>query len=197
MNDLEAARLNYPRVTDILTVRTKAVLDTIPAETLAHAADRGSKVHALCEGYAKKLWLPEIDEECKPYFESFKLWWDSHADSVIITELRLYDDDLKVTGQIDILAKTKSGSLVLIDLKTSATESKTWAVQLAAYDHLLKNRGYEVHNCSILKLKKTGCKAKEIAYSSENIIPFWDLFKMELDLFRYYNTKEVKREQDS
>lgn len=190
-------RSQYPRVSDILAAYSKKDLELIAPDVLSHAAERGTKVHALCTGYARGLWLPMIDEECKPYFESFKAWYDENKHSVILTEERLFDDELKFSGQLDMLVKKGDGSLALIDLKTGATESRSWALQLAAYEHLLKLNGYEARQSTILKLKKTSCRAKEITYKSENLIPFWNLFKGALDLYAYYNTKEVKNESDT
>lgn len=184
-------RALYPRVSDILKVYTASDMAMIQPEVLAKAADRGTRVHALCGGYARKLWLPDIDEDCLPYFNSFKLWCDENVKSVILTEERLYDDDLKFTGQIDMLVETKSGSLALIDLKTSATESKSWPLQLAAYAHLSDYNHLRRNESLIIKLKKTGCKAKEIAYTPDQITKHWNLFKGAIDLYAYFNVKEV------
>lgn len=194
---LDEDRKLYPRVSDILKVFTRKDYEMISPEVLANAAARGTKVHTYCAGYAEGLWLPEIEAECQPYVTSFALWCDECIDSVILTEERLYDDELKFSGQIDMVAKLKDGSLALIDLKTSANESKSWALQLAAYDHLLKLNGYTMDIVTVLKLKKTACRVKEIPYKAEQLKSSWNLFKAATDLYAYFERKEVSHAENA
>lgn len=190
-------RINYPRVTEIISPFTAKDLEAINPDVLAKAASRGTLVHQLCGGYARGLWVPAIPPECAPYFDSFKEYCDNNIKSVIWTEKRLYDDKLIFSGQVDMLVTTIDGETVFIDLKTSASESKSWLLQVSAYARLLAENGIPVTRYLILKLKKTGCIAKVIEYSEDDLIRAWKLFQGALSLHHYFKApKEPKEKAD-
>lgn len=191
---LDKMRLQYPRVTEIISLCTQSKMDAIAPEVLKHASERGTKIHNYCTGITKGLWIPEIDEECQPYMDSFKHWFDINFESLVLAEKRLYEDDRQYTGEIDLVVKLKDGRLALVDLKTSATPSKSWSVQLAAYKRLLEKSYSKVDLVLNLQLRKTGGKAKEIIHSDKDLTAADEVFEANLKSFDFYFRKPIKLE---
>lgn len=176
---------DYYRVSSVLEAHTG--FHSIQKDVLENAADRGSRVHAFCELYAKGMLFMEVDTDCVPYFESFKAWFDSVVEKVEFTEKRLFCDDLRITGQVDMLCYLKGDKHpTLIDLKTPQTASKTWRLQLAAYKYLLDVNDIAHSKAFILQLSKQSKTAKIHDFSkteSEDLI----IFKKALDVHTYFN----------
>jgi len=156
----QKSRENYLRVTHVLYPFSG--LQNIDADVLAHAAERGTKVHKICEGIISGLGEIGIDDETWGYVESFKKWWASGID-VIKMEERFWDDDLGLTGQVDLIIRTPDG-LAIVDLKTSSRPSKTWEAQGSAYAYLAKKSGYDIKKIFFLHLNKHGKEPKLFEY---------------------------------
>ena len=122
------SRENYTRVTHILSPFSG--LDAVKPEVLAHAAERGTKVHKICEGIVAGFGDIGTDEETWGYVESFKKWWESGIE-VVSMEERFWDDELCITGQVDLIIKTEAGNAI-VDLKTTSKVSKSWPAQGSA-----------------------------------------------------------------
>mgnify|MGYP005827197697 CR=1 FL=1 len=155
----------YVRVSTVLSPYTN--FDGAPADVVANAADRGTLVHKLCELYALDLFIPNIRDDCKGYFESFKKWFDSRVKEVIFTEQRLNSPTYKLSGQIDFVLKINgSEKLCLVDIKTPAVASKKWQLQTAAYQILFKDcLGEDIPRRFCLMLKKDGSNAVAVEYT--------------------------------
>lgn len=156
----EKSRENYLRVTSVLYPFSG--LQHINPDVLAHAAERGTKVHKICEGIISGLGEFGVDEETAPYVESFKKWWEKGID-VVEMEKRFWCDDLRITGQLDLIINTPEG-LAILDLKTSSRPSKTWHAQGAAYAYLAKKEGYDIKKIMFLHLKRDGKEPKIYEY---------------------------------
>lgn len=154
------SRENYLRVTHVLYPFSG--LQSIDVNVLAHAAERGTKVHKICEGIMAGLGEIGTDDETWGYVESFKRWWNTGID-VKEMEKRFWDDQLCLTGQVDLIINTEEG-LAIVDLKTSSRPSKTWPAQGAAYAYLAKNAGYDIKKIFFLHLNKHGKEPKLIEY---------------------------------
>lgn len=149
-------RENYPRVSDIISVFTEREMRTIPIEKLVQASERGTKVHAYCTSYMNGYFLPKIEESCELYVNSFIDWHDSFVEKVHSTSERLYDDQLKYSGEYDAIVSLKGREgLFLMDIKTSCVPAKSWPLQLAAYKNLCEKNGWEITGVFNLHLKKT------------------------------------------
>lgn len=208
MNALQLNRLTYPRVSEIIAVHTAAAMRAIPIDCLANASIRGTAVHQYCTAFMKNLFLPEIEEEYQPYVGAFVVWANENVVSIIDTSKRLYDDEMKFSGEFDAVVILKdSDQPILLDIKTSCLPSKTWPIQLAAYKHLCEKNGMKIDRIMNLHLKKSkkvsteeieGQKvkvsvpivcAKEIRH--EDITSAWEIFSSALRCYDYFERREV------
>lgn len=156
-DELAKKRESYTRVSSILYPFSG--LADVPQDLVEHAAERGTKVHTICEGIVTGLGEFGVDDETRPYVESFKQWWEMGHD-VIMHETRFWDDGLEVTGQVDYVVRTPTG-LEVVDIKTSFKPSKTWQVQAEAYMYLLLMNGHKwIKGATFLHLQKDGSIAK-------------------------------------
>ncbi len=143
---------HYTRVTTILYPFSG--LEKIDPEILQNAADRGTKVHKICEGIVNGLGELSVEPNVAGYVQSFKKWWDTKPEIVEI-EKRFWNDDWQITGQVDFIIKTDDG-MAIVDLKTSSKPSKTWSVQGNAYAFLARNAGYDIKQIFFIHLQKDG-----------------------------------------
>lgn len=174
-------RETYTRVTNILYPFSG--LDKINPDIVAYAAERGTKVHKICEGIIQGLGEIGVDDETWGYVESFKRWWNEGVD-VVALEKRFWDDDLFLTGQVDIIVNTPEG-LSIVDIKTSSRPSKTWKAQGSAYAYLAKKAGYDIKRIQFLHLNKHGKEPKVYEY------PVDDGFFLSIFLvWKYFYGKE-------
>lgn len=205
MKDLDAIRKIYPRVSEIISKQNEFDMRQIPVETLLNAQHRGTEIHDYCTKYIlNELWTVKIDPEYRPYLESFIQWYMENVEETIFMSQRLYDDVKRFTGEPDMVFRLKgSKRIVLADIKTSYAVSKTWAIQLAAYKHLLKIIGIEVDDCINIHLKKTksavmqvidGVKVvltpaivKPILIEQNEYNKSWQIFESALICFDYFD----------
>ena len=143
---------------------------------LSRAAERGTKVHKICESIAKGLGDFGVDQETWGYVESFKKWWSQGIDAVMI-EKRFWCDELKVTGQVDFIVKNDDGSLSIVDLKTSSKHSKTWQLQGCAYAYLAKKANHDIQNIKFIHLNKHGKEPKIYEYAVDDSF-FFALYRI-------------------
>jgi len=206
--DLEDKRALYPRVSDIIGKQNGDELKSVPLEVLANACIRGEKIHRYCTAWLNNLWVDDIEAEYVPYFEAFKEWAQENIVSCCYSNVRLYDDVKRFTGEFDMIVKLTNGKLALLDIKTSCNKSKTWPVQLAAYVHLCKENGYifdTVYNIHLKKVKPAEFeeiegkkvlvsppKVKTCSIEYIDMNPFWEIFSSALKCYDYFDRKEVK-----
>jgi hypothetical protein len=172
-------RENYIRVTKVLYPFTG--LDKIDAALVAHAAERGTKVHKICEGIMKGLGELGVDDETRPYVESFKKWWEK-GHEILMMEKRFWDDEHQITGQVDLILRTPDG-LAIVDLKTSNKPSDTWAAQGAAYAYLAKKSGHDIQKIYFLHLLKSGKEAKIYEYPIDDSF-FFAIFRVWVHFYK-------------
>lgn len=142
----------YPSVTQIL--RPWSDFSNISPETLANAADRGSRVHTQCAAKAHGLFYI-FQGDTLPYLASYDFWLEKVKPKIIATEIELCDHSLGFMGHPDLICQIGS-EVIVIDLKTPAAVSPTWRLQLAAYHHLAKLHGYRPSRIAALRLSKDG-----------------------------------------
>ena len=186
--------MSFPRVTEILKPFTS--YEHVPPTILARAAARGTTVHALCAGIAKGAWIPDgmIGEEYIGYINSFKKWAEAQVKEFIIVERRYTHDNEEFSGQVDFVVIGTDGELYLVDLKTSARPQKTYPVQMAAYDHLLKNQKINVKAALLVYLDKDG-EFPEIHYL-DTLTEELDVFLSALECWHYFNRRKKHGRKD-
>jgi hypothetical protein len=170
-------RDNYTRITQMLYPFSG--LDKLDADVVAYAAERGTKVHKICEAIISGLGEIGVDDETWGYVESFKKWWSLSHD-VVMMEQRFWDDENEITGQVDLIINTLNG-LAVVDLKTSSRPSKTWPAQGAAYAFLARKANYDIKKIYFLHLNKHGKEPKIYEYDVNDsfflsILIVWEHF---------------------
>jgi len=197
MSDIGFDRMYYPRVSEIIGKQTQEAFDAIDPTVLENACIRGTKVHEYCTAYARGYWLPCLEEAYIPYVNAFTQWYDSNVEQTLFSSMRLYHDDLRYTGEFDMIVVLKdSKKIALLDLKTSATPAKYWPIQLAAYKHLCEINNYRVEAIFNIHLKKTktkkGDQVKVIDTQYPTLENEWQIFSAALRCYDFFHRKEVK-----
>lgn len=180
--------MDYPRVTEIL--RNHTGYDNVPKDILDRAAARGSTVHAICAGIAKGAWVPDgmIGQEILGYVNSFKKWSEAQVKQFVTIEKRYVDEHLKYTGQIDFIVVGNDEAIYLVDLKTSAKPQKTYPVQMAAYENLLRKHKIEVKGAMLVYLDKDG-EFPNI-HLIEGMTEEFHVFLSALDCYNYFHRRK-------
>lgn len=172
----------YLRVTSILYPFSG--LKGIDPAILANAQERGTKVHEIIDAFEAGIGLIDIEKYLEGYFKSYSKW----AEGKVFKSKpeRFYCDELMITGEIDAIYLDGS-DLVIVDYKTPAKESKTWAMQATAYSYLAKKSGFKIKRVEFIKLDKTG--EKPIVYTYEEDL---DMFLTILKSYRYFYKNQDK-----
>jgi hypothetical protein len=175
----------YTRVTEVLTPYKN--FDNILPDVLHQAAERGDKVHDICELYSLNMLIEKPSEEVKPFFESFKFWFDEYVTETVMTEERLSHPGLFLTGKFDLLCTIQgSEDLVLVDYKTPAVHEISWRLQMAAYSYLLRElRGIDVKRRISLRLSREGKPPSIVEYTDHAHDE--RLYLNQLEIYRCFN----------
>jgi hypothetical protein len=173
----------YIRVTDVLFPFSG--LSKIDAQVLWNAAERGTKVHKFCESIINGFGMFGFEEEIKGYLSSFNEW--AEGKKFIDKPERFFNKEYMITGECDCVYEDDQG-LVLVDLKTSAKEGKTWKLQGSAYSFMAKQAGYDIKRIEFVRLPKTGGKAKVHIYEED-----FEMFLKCLEMYKCF-FKDIKEE---
>lgn len=166
----------YLRVSTVLGYNSG--LHKIDPYVLQKAAERGTKIHAICDALIDDMGIDYIEPQFEGYIESFNKW---RIGKKFINKIpRLYCDEYLITGELDQLYEDTEG-LVLVDFKTPQSESKTWSLQGSAYAHLCKKNGYNIVRIEFIQLLKNGQIAKTFVYK-EN----FEMFLKCLEVYRFF-----------
>lgn len=184
---MEEIRDGFTRVTQPLSLYSD--FSKVPPDVLAKACERGTKVHRLAELHVLGEWFPDPSDDSLGYLNSFRRWYNSMIDELISSEHRFYDESLKLTGAVDLVAVLVGDSKPsIIDIKTGSVPSSCWSLQLAAYQYL-HNHHEGVKHCAerriALKLDKDGGVPKILEYTQHN--RDLDLYFSALKLWRFFN----------
>jgi hypothetical protein len=167
---------NYLRVTQVLGPYSG--INQIPPYILRKASDRGTKVHEICSAIMDEVGLMPFDIQLDGYIHSFNKWI---VDKKFTDRpSRLYCNKYMITGEVDGIYLDKN-KLILIDIKTSQKENKTWALQGSAYAYLCRKNGIDISRMEFIQLSKDGGGATIYQYQ-EN----FDLFLKCLELYNIF-----------
>jgi hypothetical protein len=158
--------MNLPSVTEIISFVNPGAFAGVPPDKLLIAQERGIAVHQLAAGHAQGLWVPEIPDEYKGYYESATRWFDEYVEQVFLVEKRLVSRN-GFTGMPDLIVHIRGdeGLLTVADWKTPKPLSKTWRLQLAGYYWLARDAGFNVARVASLRLDAKGGNAKFNGYT--------------------------------
>ena len=167
----------YPSITTVLSVRNKKGLaqwrkrvgNDVANHISRTAANRGTKVHHMCEDYLNNMQFnsPLEWEKHKKHFLPYCLFSElrdnalTYIDNIYAQEAGLYSDKYKVAGRVDCIADYK-GVPSIIDFKTSTKERKdeyneSYYIQGSAYAEMYKERtGVDISQVVILVVTEDG-----------------------------------------
>jgi len=167
----------YPSITTVLSVRNKKGLaqwrkrvgNDVANHISRTAANRGTKVHHMCEDYLNNVAFnsPMDWEKHKKHFLPYCLFSElrdnalTYIDNIYAQEAGLYSDKYKVAGRVDCIAEYK-GVPSIIDSKTSTKERKdeyneSYYIQGSAYAEMYKERtGVDISQVVILVVTEDG-----------------------------------------
>ena len=166
-SDLEAVTTNagrvyqtpsgvkYPSITTVLghfgkhkiMEWRKAVGEEEANKVAARAAGRGTALHTICERYIDNE-TEYFDVKTMPHvkamFNSIKPVLNDRIGTVLLQEVPLYSDFLRLAGRVDLIAEF-DGVLSIIDFKTSsrrktAEDIKDYFEQESAYAIMFEER---------------------------------------------------------
>lgn len=112
------------------------------------AADRGTKLHKLCEDYINNevspLFLTKIMPDLKENFNKIRKHIDEKVGRVYAQEQALYSDKLRIAGRVDLICEW-NGKLSIVDFKTSTkVKEEDWIenyfLQCTAYALMFHER---------------------------------------------------------
>ena len=167
----------YPSITTVLSVRNKKGLaqwrkrvgNDVANHISRTAANRGTKVHHMCEDYLNNVAFnsPMDWEKHKKHFLPYCLFSElrdnalTYIDNIYAQEAGLYSDKYKVAGRVDCIAEYK-GVPSIIDFKTSTKEridkyNESYYIQGSAYAEMYKERtGVDISQVVILVVTEDG-----------------------------------------
>lgn len=167
-----------PSVTQIL--KPLDDYSNIPAFILEQARERGEYVHKACELYVwGTLDLDEVDEDYRPYIDSFILFIEETGFIAESVEQKIYHPKMKYAGTVDlqgiIPASGKNKDVkVLVDTKATSKIMPAVGPQTAGYLHAW-NALYTDNQCDsryVLHLKKDGYEF-QLLKSSDDLNVFF------------------------
>lgn len=174
----DSIKPGYTRISDLL--RFYQNFSGIDPKVLNAKGIVGTNVHKAIECFYNNAFCPLTEKEEK-YFESFVKWQEYTNIVPYEKEVRFYCDELKITGQVDMLCEFDS-HLAIYDFKTSAMKNnRIWELQGAFYYLLAKANKINVSDFYFfIHLKHNGVMAdicdfmftdhlKEICYSMVKI----------------------------
>ena len=112
------------------------------------AADRGTKLHKVCEDYINNeltdLKLTKMMPDLKQNFSTIKKYIDERVGRVYAQEQALYSDRYRMAGRVDLICEW-DGKLSIVDFKTSSREKReewieNYFVQCTAYALMFAER---------------------------------------------------------
>jgi len=167
----------YPSITTVLSVRNKKGLmewrkrvgNDVANHVARTAANRGTKVHHMCEDYLNNMEFnfPMDWQKHKKHFLPYCLFQQlkdsvlNNIDNIYAQEAGLYSDKYKVAGRVDCIAEY-NGVPSIIDFKTSTKErtdkwNENYYIQGSAYAEMFGERtGIEISQVVILVVTEDG-----------------------------------------
>lgn len=158
----------------------------VPPVKLEAACVRGSALHAAFASYALGLWIPELSDDYRGYFDSFVTWFDAAVEETLAVEEKMVCEKYGFCGHPDWIGIIKGDKHpTLIDWKTGQTQMKVHRLQIAAYHHLAKEK-YGVKRVLLMHPKPDGKVARVLEHTGTLAMDF-STFLNCLTAWRYFN----------
>lgn len=160
-----------------------------PGEIMEASRVFGNESHELIE-LALLSGDVHVDPAYAHIYEGFTAWQRDTGLTVVATELMVWHSFHEYAGTIDMVIRTDSGALGVIDIKTGGVFNEA-AMQLAAYAKALRHlTGEQVEHAWVLQLPRERSKtdATEELYQFVKLadLPHWfDGFKAAKELAPY------------
>ena len=151
----------YPRVTKIVTIKSKPALYYYYGEAKSYraaqaateqSAKEGTAIHEAVEGFLLGK-NPEVAPEIAPAYNAFLAFYDKnhiHATPELV-ERRIVNYDHRYAGTVDAVALI-GGRMGVLDIKTSASVYRDYCLQTSAYMDALKNEFKSLQTRWILRI---------------------------------------------
>jgi hypothetical protein len=139
-NGYEVEGAWYPRVTSILSIKSKPALyayyASMPSYKVATAAtnrsaEEGTAVHTAVEAILRGE-KPEISPSIQPSVDAFLQFYGNNLINPLKIEERIISKRHRYAGTIDVLAEV-NGIVGVLDIKTSQAVYRDYGMQTAAY----------------------------------------------------------------
>ena len=173
----------YPSITTVLQKQKmkglmewrQKVGDDVANYIARTAANRGTKVHHMCEDFLNNNFDEEIHKKnFLPYvlFGQIKPVLMQKVNNIFAQECGLYSDKYRVAGRVDCIAEY-NGTPSIIDFKTSTKErndewNESYYIQASAYAEMFEERtGIEINQIVILVVTEDGIVQEFVKDKSE------------------------------
>jgi regulator of RNase E activity RraB len=192
----EIIKPGYTRVSNVASAF--AGYGQVPKKIMDYTADRGTLVHKIIDDLLNDLVVPESKyifegKSVKPYVESWEKYWDTlPLQEIYLQEKRLYGEEIKITGCMDLIAEV-DGQMILFDWKTSRDVGNHWKLQAGGYLHILKEHNITIDKIIFVKLDKEGGDVVLTEY--EAVKGLIDLFNTAYDLYMMF-FKDLKLDME-
>lgn len=186
---MEIIESGYTRVSEILQIFSAYAY--VDKKKLKIAQESGTMVHEAIEAYLRNDFLP-LDRKREGYFQSFLRFMEATHPKSLLIETRLYEDTMKITGKLDLLADI-DGQSVLVDWKTGSwLHLEVWRLQGTFYRYLLEMNGEtdlpEIF--AFVQLDREG--GKPLIYFLEHDPKDFEACKAALRCYEYFNKKPLR-----
>ena len=181
----------YPSITTVLQRRKmqglmewrKRVGDDVANYIARTAAQRGTKVHHMCEDYLNNVqneWPEKWAEHQKNFlpfvlFGQLRPYLDKNVNNIFAQECGLYSDKYRVAGRVDCIAEYNNVPSI-IDFKTSTKErnddwNESYYIQASAYAEMFEERtGTPIQQIVILVVTEDGV-VQEFVKTKDEYLP--------------------------
>tara|TARA_Y100000114_G_scaffold135867_1_gene136986 strand:- start:1555 stop:2229 length:675 start_codon:yes stop_codon:yes gene_type:complete len=173
----------YPSITTVLSSRNKKGLfewrkkvgEEVANYVARTAANRGTKVHHMCEDF-----LNNKEVKTEPFFAAclfnqLKPKMIEKINNIHYQECALYSDKLGIAGRVDCIAEY-DGKLSIIDFKTSSKErddkwNENYYIQASAYAEMYEERtGTPISQIVILVVTEDGTVQEFVREKTEEYL---------------------------
>lgn len=151
----EVDGLKLPSVSEIIRFLSREIYANATQYQLDHAADRGTRVHCMCENI-DRYGSCEADSEVEPYVMAYIQFLKDKKPDWKLIEYSMCDLDLGFAGTLDRYGIIDD-KLTIVDIKSnSSIKPALVTAQLNGYAKLAEANKFPVEAIASLHLKKDG-----------------------------------------